>query len=435
MACLTDAEGADLAADSGLPTLVVPAPRSVLGSVASLVYGHPSRDVTLIGVTGTQGKTTVTQLINAGLAGPGRRTAVIGTMGTWIDGRPVKSALTTPEAPDLHALFAVMRELDVDVCAMEVSSHAIVMGRVDGVVFDLAVFTNFGRDHLDFHASVDDYFAAKAQLFTPERAKRALLNADDMYVAQLVTSAQIPSHTFSVASRDADWRCSDVAATQNGSTFTVDGPDELHLSTSVGLAGSFNVMNALTALASIGEVGADVAAAAARIAAVPAVPGRMERVDAGQDFTVIVDYAHKPDAVTATLEALRPVTPGRLVIVIGAGGDRDQGKRQLMGEIAARMSNVVIVTDDNPRSEDPAAIRAEVVTGAKAASGEATIIEIGDREQAIARALVEATEGDTILIAGKGHETGQEVAGELLPFDDREVARAVLASLQSGADR
>ncbi len=430
VAFLTDREGADLVAATGLACLVVPQPREVLGVVASLVYAHPSRALLLIGVTGTQGKTTTTQLINAGAAGTGRRTAVIGTMGTWIDGLPVPSALTTPEAPDLHALFAVMRERGVEVCAMEVSSHAIVMGRVDGVVFDLAVFTNFGRDHLDFHPGVKEYFAAKAELFTPARAVRALVNADDAEVARLAEHPQVPTRTFSTRAQGGDWWCDDVVADSTGSTFTTHGPAGQSLSCAVGLVGDFNVVNALAALASLAEAGFDAAAAADAIAHVPTVPGRMEAVDAGQPFSVVVDYAHKPDAVTAALRALRPVTTGTLTIVIGSGGDRDQGKRPLMGEIAARLADVLIVTDDNPRSEDPARIRADVMAGAR--GGTANILEIGDRRTAIERALRDARAGDTVLIAGKGHETGQQVGDELLPFDDRDVARRFLDSLRRG---
>jgi UDP-N-acetylmuramoyl-L-alanyl-D-glutamate--2,6-diaminopimelate ligase len=431
VAFVSDVEGAETLAPLGLPVLVVPSPRAVLGAVAALVFGEPAKALTLIGVTGTQGKTTVTQLVNAGAQATGRRTAVIGTMGTWIDGRPVKSALTTPEAPDLHALFAVMRELGVDVCAMEVSSHAIVMGRVDGVVFDLAVFTNFGRDHLDFHRTVEEYFAAKAQLFTPSRARRALVNVDDAEVARLADDPKIPTRTFAVGAA-ADWRCHDVTATAGGSTFQLDGPNGQRVSGSVGLAGAFNVVNAVTAIAALAEVGLDAEAAAAGVSAVASVPGRMEPVDVGQDFNVIVDYAHKPDAVTATLDALRPVTAGRLMIVVGAGGDRDQGKRPLMGEIAGRLADVLVVTDDNPRSEDPAAIRAEIVAGA--AAGHARVVEIGDRRAAIEHTLREAAPGDTVLIAGKGHETGQEVGDTVLPFDDRAVAQEILAQL-TGAGR
>ncbi len=432
-AVLTDAEGAEIAAGSGLPMLVIERPREVVGSTAALVYGQPARDLLLIGVTGTQGKTTTSQLIKAGLTAAGRRAAVIGTMGTWVDGVQVKSLLTTPEAPDLHALFAVMREADVDVCAIEVSSHALVMGRVDGVVFDVAVFLNLGRDHLDFHTTVEDYFAAKADLFTPKRSRRALVNVDDEYGARLLATSAVPTRAFSPTGRAADWRAEHIRATVDGSTFVVQGPEELRVSASVPLVGAFNVANALCSLAAIGEAGGDVAAAATGIADLRAVPGRMERIDVGQDFSVVVDYAHKPDAVAATLTALRAVTAGRLTIVIGAGGDRDRGKRPMMGQLAAGLADVMVVTDDNPRTEDPAAIRAELIAGARAAGGLTVIREVGDRRQAIAEALAAARPADTVLIAGKGHETGQQVNDQIRPFDDRDVARAVLAELIESA--
>ncbi len=431
-AWLTDAAGASMAAGSGLPMLVVDDPRRWLGSTAALVYGHPAEAMTVIGVTGTQGKTTTTQLIEAGLAGAGRRTAVIGTMGTRIAGQPVPSSLTTPEAPDLQALFAVMREHDIDVCAMEVSSHALVSGRVDGVVFDLAAFTNFGRDHLDFHGSVEEYFAAKASLFTPSRAARGLVNSDDREVARLLDGAELPLTTFATGGADADWRGTEITTTHQGSSFVLTGPEGTRVDAAIALAGEFNVSNAVCALACIGEIGGDVAAAARAIAAMAGVPGRMEPVECGQAFAVIVDYAHKPDALSATLLALRKVTSGRLLLVIGAGGDRDQGKRPLMGEVAARTADVVVVTDDNPRSEEPSAVRAQLMAGAVAVATAAELHEIGDREAAISFALGQAQPGDTVLIAGKGHETGQDVGGTMHPFDDRTVAAAVLERLDRG---
>ncbi len=433
VALLTDRDGVRHAAAPDLPTIVVQRPRSALGAAAALIYAYPARALTLIAVTGTQGKTTTTQLVARGLEAAGTPTAVVGTMGTWIRSEPVSSALTTPEAPDLHALFAVMRERGVSVCAMEVSSHALVMRRVDGVVFDLAVFTNFGRDHLDFHHTVEQYFAAKADLFTPERSRRALLNADDAEVARLAVDPQIPTRTFS---RDpdsgADWYVTGITATPDGSRFEVVGPDGA-VNAGTRLAGAFNITNTLAGLAAVGEAGLDVAAAARGIAAVEAVPGRMQRVDRGQDFSVIVDYAHKPDAVAAALESLRPVTRGRLVIVLGAGGDRDRGKRRQMGEIAARMADTLVVTDDNPRSEEPASIRAEIIAGAEAVE-DADVRDVGDRRTAIEEALRGAAPGDTVLIAGKGHETGQQLHDRLLPFDDRAVAAEVLDAIQ-GRDR
>jgi UDP-N-acetylmuramoyl-L-alanyl-D-glutamate--2,6-diaminopimelate ligase len=422
-AVLTDPAGAGAARAAGLPVLVAERPRTLVGRAASIVYGEPAAALTLVGVTGTQGKTTTTHLMNAALAATGRTTAVIGTMGTWLDGRPVKTVLTTPEAPDLHALFAVMRERGVDVCAMEVSSHALVMGRVDGVVFDLAVFTNLGRDHLDFHTDVEDYFGAKAALFAPPRTRRALVNIDDEYGARLVAEQRVPTSTFGLA-RPSDWSAEDVEADETGSSFVVTGPGGTRVPTSIALTGRFNVANALAALASVGELGLDLAAAAAGIGRVAAVPGRMERIPNARGITVVVDYAHKPDAVEASLTALRPVTRGRLIVVLGAGGDRDQGKRRFMGEIAGRLADVLVVTDDNPRTEDPAAIRAAILAGAE--GGAADVCAIGDRRAAIAHALRSARRGDTVLIAGKGHETGQEVQDTVVPFDDREVAREVL---------
>ncbi|HJQ04786.1 MAG TPA: UDP-N-acetylmuramoyl-L-alanyl-D-glutamate--2,6-diaminopimelate ligase [Nocardioides sp.] len=426
VAVLTDADGAEAAAAAGLPALVVPRPREVLGALSAAVYADPAGAMRMIGVTGTQGKTTTTRLLDGGFTAAGIRSAVIGTVGTRIAGEDVKTALTTPEAPDLHGLFAVMREESVQACAMEVSSHALVMGRVDGVVFDVAVFLNLGRDHLDFHKDVEDYYRAKASLFTPERARLGLSFVDDEHGRRLAAEATIPMRTLSVAG-EADWRAVDLRPRADGTDFTVVTPDGARVAAGVPLPGEFNVVNALAAVAAAAEAGFDVAAVARGIAAGAGVPGRLERIDAGQDFDVFVDYAHKPDAVEAVLATLRPVTAGRLIIVLGAGGDRDRGKRPLMGEIAARLADVVVVTDDNPRTERPAEIRAEVLAGA--AGGEAEVTEIGDRRDAIATVLHNARPGDVVVIAGKGHETGQEINGVVHPFDDREVVRECLAGL------
>lgn len=427
VAVLTDAAGAELLGGE-LPVIVVERPRRVLGDLAARLYRRPAADLRMIGVTGTQGKTTTTRLADAGLVGTGVPAAVIGTVGTRILGEEVKTTLTTPEAPDLHALFAVMRDLGVAACAMEVSSHALVMGRVDGVVFDVACFTNLGRDHLDFHKDVEDYFAAKAQLFTPERARLGLVNADDEFGRRLLAEATIPMRSFSVTG-PADWRAVDIDATPTGSTFTVVAPDGARHPAGVSLAGGFNVANALLAIAACAEVGYDAATIADGIRGGGGVPGRLEQVDTAAPALVVVDYAHKPDAVTAALAALRQLTDGRLIVVIGAGGERDQGKRPIMGEISARLADLLIVTDDNPRGEDPAVIRAEVLAGAGAGPGAAEVEEIGDRRAAIRRALDVAGPGDVVLIAGKGHESGQEVDGIVHPFDDRIVAAEVAAEL------
>jgi UDP-N-acetylmuramoyl-L-alanyl-D-glutamate--2,6-diaminopimelate ligase len=420
---LTDAEGQEVVGED-VPVLVVPAVRPVLGLVSALVYGEPAARLRMVGVTGTQGKTTTTRLVESGLSGAGVPAAVVGTVGTRILGTDVASALTTPEAPELQRLLRQMTDAGAEACAMEVSSHALVMGRVGGVVFDVAVFLNLGRDHLDFHADMDDYFAAKASLFTPEHARRGLVNVDDAWGRTLVERSGIPVETLSADGRDADWTALDVVPSASGSRFRVAGPGGLDVSAGSPIPGGFNVANTLAAVAAAATAGYDAQAVARAIAEGPGVPGRLERVDAGQDFAVIVDYAHKPDAVAAALATLRPVTRGRLLVVLGAGGDRDPGKRPVMGEIAARGSDVLVVTDDNPRSEEPAAIRAAILAGTS--GGTAEVVEIGDRRAAIAEAIHRAGPGDVVLIAGKGHESGQEVDGVLHPFDDRVVAREEL---------
>lgn len=435
VAVLTDRTGADLlgAVPVEVPVLVAEDLRPLLGDLAAFLYGEPAGAFPLMAVTGTQGKTTTTRLLEAGLEKAGITAAVVGTVGTRIAGQDVPTSLTTPEAPDLHALFAVMREQEVRGCAMEVSSHALVMGRVDGVVFDVAAFANLGRDHLDFHADLEEYFAAKASLFGPDRARLGLTNVDDAFGRRLLAEATIPMRTFSPSGAEADWRAVEVDLRPEGSRFTAVTPSGDRIPAGVPLTGSFNVANALCAIALAAEAGFDPAAVAAGIAASGGVPGRLERIDEGQDFLVVVDYAHKPDALQAALGALAGSTEGRLLLVLGAGGDRDTGKRALMGEIAARDADVLVITDDNPRSEDPAAIRAAIVAGAEQVPAEerAEVLVVGDRREAIRAAVAMARPGDTVLIAGKGHETGQEVgAGEdvvTYPFDDRDEARAALA--------
>ncbi|WP_406036301.1 UDP-N-acetylmuramoyl-L-alanyl-D-glutamate--2,6-diaminopimelate ligase [Nocardioides sp. NBC_00163] len=432
VAVLTDAAGAAELEAQGLgevPVLLVEKPRKVLGSLSARVYGNPSGRLRLIGVTGTQGKTTTTRLAESALLDAGHRAGVIGTVGTRIGGRDVKTPLTTPEAPDLHGLFARMVEEGTEACAMEVSSHALVMGRVDGVVFDVAVFLNLGRDHLDFHETVEDYYAAKADLFTPERAMLGIVNIDDEHGRRLAAEATIPILTYALHDDTADWRATDVELRPDGSSFTVHGPDGLEFPGASPLAGDYNVSNTLAALASIHHAYGDetvVRDVATALAKGSGVPGRLERIDEGQPFTVVVDYAHKPDAVEAALGTLRPLTESRLIVVIGAGGDRDTGKRPIMGEISARLADHVIVTDDNPRTEDPASIRRQVLDGTT--GGSASVEEIGDRRAAIVRAISLAEPGDIVVVAGKGHETGQEINGVTHPFDDREVVRTALAS-------
>lgn len=418
---------------AGVPVLVAPDPRAVLGRLAARIYGEPATAMRMIGVTGTQGKTTATRLIESGLQKAGLTAGVIGTVGTRVAGKDLRTSLTTPEAPDLQGLFALMREKKVGVCAMEVSSHALVLGRVDGVVFDVGVFLNLGRDHLDFHHDVADYYAAKASLFTPERARLGLVSIDDEHGRRLATEAAIPVRTFSTRQgAGADWTAVDVELGPAGSTFRAIGPDT-DVPVHCPLPGDFNVANTLAAIAACAEVGlpaTQVRRLGDAIGRAGGVPGRLERVEVGQDFTVVVDYAHKPDAVEAVLRTLRPLTDGRVIVVLGAGGDRDTGKRPIMGAIAARLADVVVVTDDNPRGEHPAAIRAAILAGAR--GGTATVREVGDRRAAIQEAVGIAEAGDIVVLAGKGHESGQEVAGVVQPFDDREVAREALLTRLRG---
>ncbi len=431
VALLTDAEGVailgdhfDLVGAEDVGAVVVPEVRPVLGRVSALVYGEPATRLRMIGVTGTQGKTTTTRLLETGLTGSGVPTAVIGTVGARILGEDVTSVLTTPEAPDLQRLLRRMVDAGVETCAMEVSSHALVLGRVGGVVFDVGVFLNLGRDHLDFHRDMEDYFEAKARLLTPEHALRGLVNVEDEWGRRLAASAGVPVETLSARGAAADWTAQDVALTAAGSTFRITAPGGRQVSAGCPIPGGFNVANALAAVAAAATAGYDAGAVAHAIAHGPGVPGRLERIDEGQDFEVVVDYAHKPDAVAAALATLRPLARGRLIVVLGAGGDRDAGKRPEMGRLAAEGADLVVVTDDNPRSEDPDAIRRAVLAGTAGSAAE--VLDIGDRRAAIAEALRRAAPGDVVLIAGKGHESGQEVAGVLHAFDDRVVAREEL---------
>jgi UDP-N-acetylmuramoyl-L-alanyl-D-glutamate--2,6-diaminopimelate ligase len=421
IAVLTDAAGAAmLGADPAVPLLVHPDPRAVLGDVASTVYGHPSQHLRVVGVTGTSGKTTTTYLIEAGLRAAGRVAGLIGTVGIRIDGRDQPSALTTPEAPDLQALLAVMVEQGVDTVVMEVSSHALTLGRVDGVRFAAGGFTNLSRDHLDFHPTMEDYFEAKARLFDPRSRSHAEISVvcvDDEAGRAMATRAH-RALTVSATGRPADWRAEDIRAVEAGAQefFAVD-PAGVHHGLRIELPGHYNVANCLlaTALLDAVDVSPEQAAPGLRTAT---VPGRLEAVDRGQDFLALVDYAHKPGALRAVLETLRG-TGGRLAVVFGAGGNRDAGKREPMGRVAAELADLVVVTDDNPRDEDPATIRSAIMTGARAAGGTADVVEIGDRHAAIAHAVRWARTGDVVLVAGKGHETGQTAAGRTHPFDDR----------------
>ncbi len=429
-AVLTDDEGADrirglLGDDPPVPVLTHPAPRAVLGAIAAEVFGRPADRVPVLGVTGTSGKTTTVHLLEAGLRAAGRTPGLIGTVGVRIGGVDVPSALTTPEAPALQALLAAMAERGVDVAVMEVSSHALELGRVDGIRFRVAGFTNLSRDHLDFHPSMAAYFEAKARLFDPAsplHAQTCVVSVDDD-AGRAMARRSAGAVTVSAEGADADWRAEDVVAVTAtdggaGQEFTAVGPGGVRHRLRIRLPGRYNVANALLAVAMMDAAGAPVEQVAPGLATA-AVPGRLEMVDCGQDFLAVVDYAHKPGALAAVLRTLRR-PQGRLAVVVGTGGNRDPGKRGPMGEVAAQLADLVVVTDDNPRDEDPAAIRAAIVAGARQAGGTAEVVEIADRRAAIGHAVGWVRGGDVVVIAGKGHERGQTAAGVTLPFDDRE---------------
>jgi UDP-N-acetylmuramoyl-L-alanyl-D-glutamate--2,6-diaminopimelate ligase len=435
VAVLTDPEGEALLDSQGVsvPRVVVDHPREVLGAVSSLVYGTDELPLRLIGVTGTNGKTTTAYLVNSALVALGHTTGLIGTVETRIGDERIKSVRTTPETTDLHALLAVMAERGVDSCVMEVSSHALDLHRVDGVVYDVALFTNLSQDHLDFHEGMREYFLAKASLFTPERSRGGIVCVDDEWGQELVGLAGVP--VTSVSSRPdvpADWRLTADRADPMDFTLS-DGTTTLALHSA--LPGDFNRVN--TALAALALLATGVPAGQVELAcaADPHVPGRMEPVtiEGAQHLPrVVVDYAHTPDAVASALKALRPTTPGALVVVVGAGGDRDRGKRGPMGRAAAEHADMVFVTNDNPRSEDPAAIRSALLEGARSAGAGATLHDVDRRSAAIEQAVAAAHAagpGSTVAVVGKGHETGQEIAGTIYPFDDREEVRKALQQL------
>ena len=398
-------------------------PRGVLGQAAAAIYGHPSEKLSILGVTGTSGKTTTTYLLDSALAAGGFTTGLVGTVETRIAGERLDSAFTTPEAPDLQALLAVMVEHGVTHVPMEVSSHALALGRVSGTRFTVGGFTNLSQDHLDFHRDLDDYFEAKSLLFDG-RSEHEVVCVDTVWGERLVKPGTITVSTTG----DATWTATGVEAFPTGEQeFTAHGPDGLELRVRLRLPGPFNIANALLAIGILHAAGVPTEAIERGLAEVD-VPGRMERVALGQDFTAVVDYSHKPGAVSAVLDAAGAQASGRVIVVLGCGGDRDIAKRPLMGEAAARRSGLLIVTDDNPRSEDPAEIRAAMLAGAhEVPRGErGEVVEIGDRREAIVEAVRRACGGDIVVVAGKGHETGQEVAGVVHPFSDREELAAAL---------
>jgi UDP-N-acetylmuramoyl-L-alanyl-D-glutamate--2,6-diaminopimelate ligase len=441
VAVVTDDAGARqlaLAGEQPVPVLIIDEPRTAVGPLAALIYrsqpaegGYP----TLFGVTGTNGKTTTTYFINSLLRALGKKPGLIGTIEIVAGGEPIPSLLTTPESTDVHALLALMRERGLEAASMEVSSHAISYRRVDGVMFDVAGFTNLTQDHLDLHGSMEEYFRTKADLFTAGRARHAVVTVDDQWGRKLAEAADIPVTTLSAGGTGADWQVAGISARGLGSEFELRHVDGRSLRVHTGLPGDFNVANAALATVMVLASGVDEETLQAALDThdpfTVAVPGRMQLVST--EPAAVVDFAHNPDALARALEAVRsPQEGSRVIVVFGATGQRDQGKRPTMGAIAARLADVVIVSDDDPHDEDAASIRAEVLQGAHAAREQeglsSEIIESYPRDAAIRLAVDLATAADTILIAGRGHEVWQEVKGVNLALDDRVELRAALTS-------
>ncbi len=404
---------------SGVPEIEVQSARAAMAPAAAAFYGDPTESLQTVGVTGTNGKTTTAFLLRALLEAGGRPAGLLGTVISVIGGQEHEVVRTTPEAIDLQRTFRAMLDGGDRACAMEVSSHALELHRADAIHFAAAIFTNLTQDHLDFHGSMEAYFAAKRRLFIEGQPRFAVINVDDRYGRRLAGELQAVT-TFAL-DREAQYRAFDVETGLEGSRFVIRGPEgasDVHSP----LRGRFNVYNVLGAFAAARALGISEDACVAAIARAGQVPGRFEPVEEGQPFAVLVDYAHTPDSLENVLRAARLLTDGRLHVVFGCGGDRDRGKRPLMGAIAKRLADRAIVTSDNPRSEDPEAIIREILRGA----GDDLPHNV-ERRAAIAEAIAAAEPGDVVVIAGKGHEQGQEFAGGLkLPFDDRAVASEVL---------
>jgi UDP-N-acetylmuramoyl-L-alanyl-D-glutamate--2,6-diaminopimelate ligase len=416
------------------PEILVQSSRAAMGPLAARFHGDPTHELCVVGVTGTNGKTTTAHLLRGLLEAGGEPCGLLGTVESVIAGSHRPATRTTPEAIDLQADFRAMLDGGERRCAMEVSSHALALGRTDSVRFAAALFTNLTQDHLDFHLTMEDYFQAKRQLFLPTSAAArpgaAVVNVDDPYGRRLASELEHVV-TFAIDDSEADYRADKVQVDLAGSRFLLHSP-EGERTLSLPLPGRFNVSNALGALAVAHALGFELDTLVAELERGVRVPGRVEPVDEGQGFAVLVDYAHTPDSLQNVLSTAHEVGHGRVICVFGAGGDRDRGKRPLMGEIGARLADVLLVTSDNPRSEDPEAIIAEIMRGASCASrppGAPPVAAEVDRRRAIERAVSLAESGDVLVIAGKGHEQGQELAGGVkVPFDDVTVAREALGA-------
>jgi len=407
--------------------IVVPDSRAALPWTAAAVYGDPSLRLPVVGVTGTNGKTTVTHMLEQIVVASDRTAAIVGTVGARIGDANRAVARTTPEASDLQRLLSEMVDAGVDVAAIEVSSHALTLHRVDGIRFRVAAFTNLMQDHLDFHGDMEAYWAAKASLFTADRTDSAVIAVDGEAGRRIAAVTDVPVTTVALG-READVRATAITESIDGSSFVITAEGR-QIRIELPIPGRFNVENALMSAAIALALGIDDVSIARGLSSVGTIPGRFERIENGTGFGVIVDYAHTPDAIEAVVDSAIRVSQGRVIVVFGAGGDRDQYKRPAMGRAASR-ADLAILTSDNPRSEDPAAIVAAVRSGIPE---EIMIVEEPDRRRAIRAALEAAVSGDLVLVLGKGHETGQDIAGRIEPFDDRAVVLSELRSIAETA--
>lgn len=402
----------------GISEIELVNPRVDMATLAARVYQYPQKKLTIVGVTGTNGKTSVTHILQSLFTNFGYKVGVIGTVGTYIDGKHIPGARTTPESTDLYSILAQMVEAGVTHVFMEVSSHALELHRVSGLEFENVIFTNLSQDHLDFHGTMENYFAAKAKLFTKEFAKSGVICVEDSWGQKLADQVLIPVTTVGP---NADWQVENLRLSVSKTTFSLRH-NNVSMQCELPMIGAFNATNAAIAIAVSAKLGLDPQLVTRDLVNVHPVPGRSQIVTHNSQGTAIVDYAHTPEAVEKVLTTLREVCDGQLITVLGCGGDRDALKRPLMGKIAAEISDVVIVTDDNPRSEDPASIRAQVKAGI--VETEVKVFEIGDRREAINKALTLASNNDVVAVLGKGHEQGQEIAGQVHPFDDVKVIQA-----------
>jgi UDP-N-acetylmuramoyl-L-alanyl-D-glutamate--2,6-diaminopimelate ligase len=422
VAVITDQAGGELVGTK-LPVIVISNPRRILGDLCSWFYGSPSRSMQVIGITGTNGKTTTTAILNQILKSAGKSTGLIGTIGIEIGPDKIKANFTTPEASDLQSLLATMRERHISHVSMEVSSHALEALRIAGTKFNAVGFTNLTQDHLDFHGDMENYFAAKSKLFASEYSDLGFINIDDAYGRKLHESPKIPTISLSRENRGAQWHYERIESTPRGYSVAIRGTGGILIEGEFNLIGDHNLDNLLMAVAIAAQLEIDPLVIGNSLAQLKGAAGRLESVEIGQKFLALVDYAHTPDAVTRILETLRKSVNGRIIAVLGCGGDRDKAKRPIMGRELLEGSDLAIFTSDNPRSESPESILAEMTAGLKMKENNTILV---DRREAIAFAVASALPGDCVVILGKGHESGQEISGKKFAFDDRiELARAI----------